>query len=175
MILYMSLTTSPHRIDQIVDALIDRKHPFWKDERQAAVYNEASTAAVALQALLLPVVGGVCLLIAGRPAIGIVTAMILTSVLAQGLIMRVLMRRNVQVDGKSWRKDSSPFRKRVGLSVAIFYLACFFWARFHTLNPAKIDGATWAGIVVGGAFVIGAALYASNRSANKNHSQDTGE
>ncbi len=171
----MTSFASPHRIDRVVDALLDRQHPFWQDERQAAVYNEASSAALVLQSILLPIVGGVGLLIVGRPAIGIVTAMMLTMLAGQGLIMRVLTRRHVQLDPKAWRKGSSPFRQRASLLVAIFYIACFAWARFNTFNPSKVDKASLASLLGGVAFGLAAAtaaLYAYKRSIKKRHVQD---
>jgi hypothetical protein len=174
----MTSTASPHRIDRIVDALIDRKHPFWQDERQAAVFNEASSAALVLQSILLPVVGGICLLIVGRPAIGTVTAMLLTLVIGQFLVMKVLLRRHVHFDTKAWRKDSSPFRKRVGLLAGLFYVACFLWARFHTLSPSKVDTETWAGLGSGIAFTVFAmavATYAHKRSLKKHQPEDVNE
>jgi hypothetical protein len=174
----MTSTASTHRIDRIVDALIDRKHPFWQDERQAAVYNEASSAALVLQSILLPVVGGIGLLVVGRPAIGIVTAMMLTLLIGQFLVMRVLIRRHVQFDSKAWRQGSSIFRKRMGLIVGIFYVACFLWARYHSLNPSKVDTETWAGLASGIAFTVLAmavALYVHKRSLKKHELQDTNE
>ena len=40
MILYMKSSRFDTRIDRIMDALLDRQHPFWRDERQRAVYTE---------------------------------------------------------------------------------------------------------------------------------------
>jgi hypothetical protein len=126
----MSSSKSPSRIDRFVDALIDRNHPFWNDERQTAVFHEASTAGFTLQGIVLPIVGSLCLLIGGRPVIGVVTAMLLTSVLSQFLVQALLARRHVEIDMKSWRRDSSRFRRLLTVAVVALYFACFAWARF---------------------------------------------
>jgi hypothetical protein len=156
----MTSTASTHRIDRIVDALIDRKHPFWQDERQAAVYNEAAAAALVLQGILIPVIGGFGLLVVGRPAVGIVTAMVLSVAAGQWLIFGVLMRRHVHFDTKAWRQGSSMTRRAIGIVVGIFYIGCYLWARFHSFDVTKIDRPTWIAIAVGLMAGIAAMVFA---------------
>ncbi len=174
----MSTSSSNHRIDRIVDTLIDRNHPFWQDERQAAVYNEAAAAALALQAILIIVVGGIGLLLVGRPAIGIVTAMVLTVTVGQVLIFGVLLRRHVAFDTKKWREQSSPTRRRVSLLLGVFYVACYVWARFHDTHFSKIDWSTIAGFATGIGFalaLVALGAFASKRAIAKRQTHDGNE
>jgi hypothetical protein len=167
-----------HRIDRFVDALIDRKHPFWKDERNAAIYNEAASAALVFQTFLLVIIGGIGLLIAGKPAIGIVTAMVLTATLGQMLIFWVLLRRHVEIDMKTWSKQASAKRKAIGLCTYLFYVGAFIWAKFRDAKVGNLDLSTVAGMVTGGAAAI--ALFAllgwaSKRAIKKRLAQTGGD
>ncbi len=137
----MTKTQAPHLVDRIVDALIDRQHPFWKDERQAAIFNEASNAALNLQSLLLPIVGSVGLLIVGRPAIGIVTAMVLTGSVGQWLVLSVLVRRHVAVDMKGWMSSTSRTRRLISGAVIVGYIASL--ARAWTMGET-FDRPDWS-------------------------------
>jgi hypothetical protein len=178
----MTSSALPHRIDRIVDVLIDRKHPFWQDERQAAIYNEAAAAALVLQAFLLVIVGSIGLLIVGKPAVGLVTALVLTATVGQLLIMGVLLRRHVEFDMKAWTKQASAKRKLFALCTYLFYVGCFVWTQYRDTKLGKFDTSTIAGLVVGGAFAIGLfALvgWASKRAIQKHQAAsqvgDSGE
>ncbi len=167
-----------HRIDRFVDALIDRKHPFWKDERNAAIYNEAASAALVLQTFLLVIIGGIGLLIAAKPAIGIVTAMVLTATLGQMLIFWVLLRRHVEFDVKTWSKQASAKRKAIGLCTYLFYMSSLAWTKFRDTKIGKLDVSTIAGMVTGGAAAIALlalAGWASKRAIKKRQAQDGGD
>ncbi len=173
-----SSTQPARRIDRLVDALIDRKHPFWQDERQSAIYNEAASAALVLQTFLIIIVGGIGLVLVGKPAIGLVTAMVLTATLGQFLIFGVLLRRHVEIDVKSWQKHASKTRKVVGLAVGGFYLACFLWVKYRSTKIGKLDLSTIAGLVTGAAFAV--ALFAlisiaSKRAIQKRQAQAGGD
>ncbi len=150
----MSTPTKPPVIDRIVDLLIDRNHPFWKDERQTAMYNEAAAAALALQGILIVLIGGIGLIVVGTKALGLITAMVLTVVGAQGLVLAMLKRRHIDFDFPGW-KQSSTASKRISVSLSIFYLACFFWAKFFEETTSKFDQSTAAGMVVGALSAIG--------------------
>ena len=170
----MNRTAKPHWIDRTVDALIDREHPFWQDERQAAVYNEAASAALVLQATLIPIVGGIGLLIAGKPAVGLVTAIMVAAGVSQWLVLGVLLRRRVNIDLSEWRKGMSTRRKVVSAAVGLFYAACFAWVQFRTFDLPK-DRDTVVGMVVGAASAI-IALVIVGRMSKRNlakHLKDT--
>lgn len=174
----MPSSPKPHAIDRVVDALIDRNHPFWNDERQSAIYNEAAAAALALQGFLIVLVGGIGLLIVGRPAIGIVTAMVLTVTAGQMLVVGVLVRRHVEFDARTWSRQASPARKGVAALLFAFYVACYLWARFHSGERGHLDGSTVAGLVTGAAFAVGLMALAaalSRRAIRKRDTQDVGE
>lgn len=167
-----------HRIDRVVDALIDRKHPFWKDERQAAIYNEAACAALVLQAFLLVIIGGIGLLVVGKPAIGIVTAMVLTVTLGQMLIFWVLLRRHVEFDAKTWRKQTSAKRKAIALCSYLFYLGCFTWAKSRDTKFGGLDFSTIAGLITGAITAVGLIAlvsWTSKRAVKKRQAQDGGD
>jgi putative transcriptional regulator len=66
--LYMNATQTS-RIDRFVDVILDRDDPFWKDERQRAIYNEAAAAALTLQSYLICIAGGVGMLVAGKAVV----------------------------------------------------------------------------------------------------------
>lgn len=174
----MPSSVKPHAIDRVVDALIDRKHPFWNDERQSAVYNEAAAAALVLQGFLIVLVGGIGLLVVGRPATGIITAMVLTVTAGQMLIVGVLVRRHVEFDAKTWSRQASPVRKGVAALLFVFYVVCFLWARFHSVKRTDLDGSTIAGMVTGAAFAVVLLLLvgaASKRAIRKRQANDGAE
>ena len=150
----MTSSALNQRIDRFVDVLIDRQHPFWSDERNAIVYNEAASAALVLQTFLMVFIGGIGLLIVGKPALGLVTAMVLTVTLGQMLILGVLLRRHVEFDLKTWTKQASGKRKLFGLCTYVFYVACFLWAQFRGSKTGNLDGSTIAGLIVGAAAAI---------------------
>lgn len=178
MFLYMSSPRNLRPIDRVIDVLIDRRHPFWKDERQTAIYNEAAAAALVLQAILVVIIGGIGLLVVGKAAIGIVTAMVLTVTAGQMLIFGVLVRRHVDFDLNEWNKHASPIRKTVAIGLGLFYVACYLWARFHTSNIGDLDGSTIAGMATGAAFAIGLFLFAgaaAKRALRKRQAQDEHE
>ena len=156
MILDMKSSSFDTRIDRIMDALLDRHHPFWRDERQRAVYTEAATAALVLQSALLPIVGGIALLVGGRQFLGVITAMMLILSLSQWLIFAVLARRNVDLDVSKWRKDSSPLRRRLSVGLALFYTGCVLWVLF---SGNIDDSSTLVGIASG--MIVATALVAA--------------
>ncbi len=160
----MTSSGAPHRIDRIVDVLIDRNHPFWKDERQAAIYNEAAAAALVLQAFLMVIVGSIGLHIVGKPAIGLVTAMVLTVTVGQFLIMGVLLRRHVDFDVKTWTKQASSKRKLFALCTYLFYVVCLLRTQFGDTKFDKLDASTIAGLAAGAAFAIGIGVLVSKAS-----------
>jgi plasmid maintenance system antidote protein VapI len=171
-------TRPVHRIDRLIDTLIDRKHPFWKDERQAAIYNEAASAALVLQTFLLVIIGAIGLLIAGKPAIGIVTAMVLTATLGQMLIFWVLLRRHVEIDMKAWSKQASLKRKAIGVCTYLFYVGAFTWAKFRGTTIGNVDLSTIAGLITGSVTAI--ALFtlvgrASKRAIKQRQAQNGGD
>jgi hypothetical protein len=171
-------TASTHPLDRIVDVLIDRKHPFWKDERNAAIYNEAASAALVLQTFLIVIIGGIGLLFAGKAAVGIITAMVLTVTVGQALIFGVLLRRHVEIDVKTWQKQSTMRRRIVSGGLALFYLACCLWAQFHQTKIGKLDASSIAGMVTGAAFAVGLFVlvgWASRRALKKRQAQAEAE
>lgn len=157
--------------DRLVDALIDRKHPFWRDERQSAVYHEASTAAMTMQSLLAPVVGGVCMLIGGKPVVGAVLGMLFVGIVCQQIIVGILFRRRVGLDPGAWFKGASRPRKLATAVVFLFYISCYMWvsrtaSQFDTTPSNRSILAIAIGLAGGGA-VIGAllALYRKKTAA----------
>ena len=153
-----------------MDALLDREHPFWRDERQRAVYTEAATAALVLQSVLMPIVGGIALLVGGRSILGVITAMMLILSLSQWLIFAVLARRNVDLDLGKWRKDSSPTRRRLSIGLAIFYTGCVLWVLFS--GNVVDDSSTLMGVVSGmavAALVIAVVWWSVQRRAKRTH------
>jgi hypothetical protein len=149
MMLYMNTSAAPSsRLDRFVDLLLDSKHPFWKDERQRSVYNEAATAALMLQTLLTFVVGTIGLLVGGVKVLGIVTAMVLCGTVSQFLIMAILTRRHVDLFPAGWQKHTSKSRKTVIIALSFMYAGSVFFVMLT-------DGTDWsrsgvAGLVVGG-------------------------
>ncbi len=163
--------------DRLVDALIDRKHPFWRDERQAAVYHEGSTAAMTLQSLLAPIVGGVCMLIGGKPVIGAVVVMLLVSTFCQQILVGILFRKRVSIDPKAWARGSSRGRKLTIAMVFLFYTGCYLWAsgaaRFDSTPDGRSLAAVAAALVCGGAVAGGLfALYQKKTAAWANSEDD---
>lgn len=116
------------RLDRLVDFLLDRQDPFWNDERHRAIYNEAAAAALMLQTYLVVVVGGVGLLIVGRPALGLVTTIVLCGTAGHYLIMAILNRRHVELFPRGWRKKTSWGSKAFAIAITLFYIACALWA-----------------------------------------------
>ena len=174
----MSSSADARPIDRLVDVLLDRKHPFWSDERQAAIYNEAAAAALTLQAILVVFIGGIGLLVVGKPAIGIVTALVLTVTAGQMLIFGVLVRRHVEFDLKTWNRQASPLRRGVALVLGLFYVACYLWASFHPTKFAEMDWSTIAGMVTGAAVAIALVALAgaaSKRAVRTRQDQDDHE
>lgn len=115
----------PARFDRVLDFLLDRRHPFWRDERQGAIYNEASAAALQFQALLLLPVASGCLFIWGRPALWAVLAIVGFCSLSQYLVFGILRRENVELFPPDWRKQVSPSRRIIApASVSMFFFAC---------------------------------------------------
>jgi hypothetical protein len=147
--LYMNTNQSSSRLDRFVDLLLDKKHPFWKDERQRAVYNEAAAAALMLQTALVVFVGGVGLLIVGKPAFGLVSTIVLCGTVGQYLIMAILNRRHVEMFPAGWHKQTSPGRRAFAIALALFYVACALWTM---LDGGNKDAAH--GMLVGGVFTL---------------------
>jgi uncharacterized BrkB/YihY/UPF0761 family membrane protein len=144
---YMSTDHSSSRLDRFVDLLLDKKHPFWKDERQRAVYNEAAAAALMLQSFLIVFVGAIGLLVVGKPALGLVTAIVLCGSVGQYLIMAILNRRHVDLFPSGWQRQTSLGRRVVAALVALFYVACVLWVLLD-----RQDEDTRHGLLVGGVF-----------------------
>jgi hypothetical protein len=104
--------------------------------------------------------------------------MVLTVTAGQALVLGVLLRRQVEIDLKTWSKQTSVTRKAVGASLALFYLACCLWAQFHTTKVGKVDGSTVAGLITGAAFAVGLLALvsrASKRAIKKRQLQDESE
>jgi hypothetical protein len=152
----MNTNQTPSRLDRFVDLLLDKKHPFWKDERQRAVYNEAAAAALVLQSILVTFVGSIGLLVGGVKVLGLVTVLVLSMTVGQFLIMAILTRRHVDLFPAGWQKQTSRSRKIFSIALSLFYAAS---ALFVMLT----DGTDWdrsgiAGLVVGGLGGAGVVL-----------------
>jgi hypothetical protein len=153
-------TLTTQRFDRLIDLLLDRKHPFWKDERQTAVYTEGATAAFIFQSLLVPVVGGIGLLIGGKQVLGIITAMVLTVGMGGWLVFGVLARRHVDIDVKQWTKDSSRTRRAVSIVISLFYAACVLWVLYRDSLKTG-DRSTVLGSLVGAGTAIAGFVVAA--------------
>jgi MFS family permease len=163
--LYMKTNQTSSRLDRFVDLLLDKKHPFWKDERQRAVYNEAAAAALMLQTILVVFAGSIGLLIGGKQVIGLATAIVLCGTVGQYLIMAILTRRHVELFPSGWGKQVSPGRKVFSVCLTLLYAGS---ALFVVSGNGKDWGTSAiagviAGIVLGGG--IGLVLLYIKRKA----------
>ena len=72
----------------------------------------------------------------------------------------MLARRNVDLDVSTWRKDSSPLRRRLNVGLALLSTGCVLWVLF---SDDVEDSSTLVGIVCGlaAAAVIIAAVWGS--------------
>jgi hypothetical protein len=154
--LYMKTNQTSSRLDRFVDLLLDKKHPFWKDERQRAVYHEASTAALSLQSILVTLIASIGILIAGVKVIWLVIALVLTVSATQFLIMAILSRRHVNLFPSGWQKQTSRNRKIFPIAVNLFFLACVLFAMLS--DGKDWDRSTIAGMLVGGLTGAGVTL-----------------
>ncbi len=103
-------------------------------------------------------IGGIGLFVVGKPAIGIVTVLVLTVTAGQMLIFGVLVRRHVEFDLKTWSRQASPLHRGLALVLGLFYAACYVWASFPTTKFAEMVRSTIAGMVTGAAVAIALAL-----------------
>jgi hypothetical protein len=161
--------------DRFVDLLLDRRHPFWADERQAAVYTEAATAALNFQAFAVVVVASATLLVGGKPVLGAVTALVLAATCGQYLIMAILTRRHVDLFPGGWRRQMSKGRAAVTLVVALLYVASALWVlgRSQPFDPTGSDVALAAfGLAVGGGAVGALSAWSSRRAKRAEHGEE---
>jgi hypothetical protein len=167
MMLYMNTQQTTSRLDHFVDALLDKKHPFWKDERQRAVYNEAAAAALVLQTILVVFVGSIGLLVGGREVLGLVTAIVLSGTVGQYLIMAILTRRHVELFPGSFGKQVSPGRTIFAICLGLLYAG-------SALLVVAVDRKDWgksslpevlAGIIVGGGIGCAAVIFFKRKAA----------
>jgi uncharacterized BrkB/YihY/UPF0761 family membrane protein len=162
---YMSTDHFSSRLDRFVDLLLDKKHPFWKDERQRAVYNEAAAAALMLQSFLVVFVGAIGLLVVGKPALGLVSTIVLCGTIGQYLIMVILKRRHVEMFPAGWHRQTSPGRRAFAIALALFYVACALWTMLDDRNRdaahGMLVGVVFALAVCGGIAIT--LLYKKNQ------------
>jgi hypothetical protein len=164
--LYMTTSTAPSsRLDRFVDLLLDKNHPFWKDERQRAVYNEASAAALALQTILTVFVGSIAILIGGTKVLGLVTTIVFCATVGQFLIMAILTRRHVDLFPKGWQNQTSRARKLFSFALVTLYAGSALFVMISNGKDWNISTAigTLVGGVVSGGAGIGAILFFKRR------------
>jgi hypothetical protein len=159
--LYMTTSAAPSsRLDRFVDLLLDRNHPFWNDERQRAVYNEASAAALVLQTVLTVFVGSIAILIGGVKVLGLVSSIVLCATVGQFLIMAILTRRHVDIFPTGWQKQSRN-RKLFSIALVTLYAGSALFVMISNgkdWNISTVVG-TLVGGLVGGGLGIGAILF----------------
>jgi hypothetical protein len=165
MMLYMNTNQTPSRLDRFVDLLLDKKHPFWKDERQRAVYNEAAAAALMLQTFLVVFVGSIGLLIVGKPVLGLVTAMVLCGTVGQYLMMAVLNRRHVELFPSGWQKQTSAGRRAFALAIWLLYVLSAAWVFASDAESDSSKGALVGGAI--GIVVLLGVILARKRKATR--------
>jgi hypothetical protein len=165
--LYMNTNQTPSRLDRFVDLLLDKKHPFWKDERQRAIYNEAAAAALMLQTMLVVFIGSIGLLIGGGKVLGLVTAIVLCGTAGQFLIMAILTRRHVDLFPTGWQKQTSRNRKAFSIAISLFYAASALYVMLtdgSDLNKSRVAGLLFGGLA-GGGLVFGLIQYFKRKMA----------
>jgi hypothetical protein len=160
--LYMTTSAAPSsRLDRFVDLLLDKNHPFWKDERQRAVYNEASAAALVLQTVLMVFIGSVGILIGGVKVLGLVTAILLCTTVGQFLIMAILTRRHVDLFPTGWQNQTSRNRKLFSFALVGMYAGSALSVMISNGKDWNVSTAfgTVVGGLVGGGLSLAAITY----------------